>query len=187
MAATQFDDWTYSPVKNSMDEARAKAAVGAPGRSALEGEFEYYAAGGHALAAIGVSLPTPLPFSAGGITVGTGPYIVVHPSFANSVSDWKARFPTPSAIHISARSSLYIGGGGSITFHSLDLDGSVDIRAVPGAVVTVKKLGVKNAGVEFIPGAEKEVDWKKIRCFTLEKMEVKTFAFNAPGEYVIDE
>ena len=33
---SQFDDWTYSPVKNSVEEARGKIAVGAPGRSAAE-------------------------------------------------------------------------------------------------------------------------------------------------------
>ena len=33
---SQFDDWTYSPVKNSVEGARGKLAVGAPGRSAAE-------------------------------------------------------------------------------------------------------------------------------------------------------
>lgn len=44
-------------VKNSVDEARAKLAVGAPGRSAAEGELEYYHAGCRLLQAAGVRLP----------------------------------------------------------------------------------------------------------------------------------
>jgi len=171
-----------------MDEARGKAAVGAPGRSALEGEFEYYASAGHALKAIGVKIPPPIPFSASGITVPTGPFVVVHPSFANSVSDWKSRITNPSAFSISARSSLFIGGGGDIHIDSLDLDGGLEIIAARGATVKVKKCRVVNEGVAFSESVgDKEPDWKKIRCFTLVKRQVKSFHFPQPGSYVIDE
>jgi len=39
---TQFDDWTYSPVKNAIPDAVKKFESGVPGRCASEGEFEVY-------------------------------------------------------------------------------------------------------------------------------------------------
>ena len=56
---TNFPEWTYSPVKNSVDEARAKIAVGVPGRCAAEGELEYYDGACRQLAAAGVTIPAP--------------------------------------------------------------------------------------------------------------------------------
>lgn len=39
---TNFEAWTYSPVKNSIAEAQAKAKSGVPMRCASEGEMEVY-------------------------------------------------------------------------------------------------------------------------------------------------
>ena len=184
-----FDDWTYSPVKNSLEEAAGKISAGAPGRSALEGEFEYYAAATHALRAIGVPCATPATFSAAACTVPRLPAIVVAPSFANSVTDWKARFPTPSAISITPRSSLHVHGGGSVVFEALTLDGALEICAAPGAHVRIKRLSVANEGVDFVPlpAGAAVPDWQKIRAFTCEKKQVKKLAFPEPGQYVLEE
>ena len=186
-----FDDWTYSPVKNSQEEAQAKLAGGSPGRSALEGEFEYYAAASHALRAAGVAIPAPASFAAGGITVPRLPAIVVAPTFANSLNDWKARFPTPAAVSITPRSSLHIAGAGAgaVVIQGLALDGALEIHAGAGARVTIRSLSVTNAGVEFVPLAagQAEPDWVKIRAFTCQKKEVRRLAFPEAGEFVVAE
>lgn len=81
----QLPDWTYSPVKNSsVDEARAKLEQGAPGRSATEGELEFYDAGCKALAAAGVALQPYADFSVFGFALKLPPRVVFHPNFAVS-------------------------------------------------------------------------------------------------------
>ena len=189
VGASMFDDWTYSPVKNSLEEAAGKVAAGAPGRSALEGEFEYYAAASHALRAIGVPCAAPGAFAAAGMSVPRCPAIVVAPSFANSVEDWRARFPAPAAVAISARSALTIAGAGSVTIHALTLDGALAIEAGAGARVVVKRLSVANAGVDFEPLAAGAAvpDWQKIRAFTCVRRAVRELKFPEPGDYVVDE
>ncbi len=84
VGATQFDDWTYSPVKNAVEDALVKARAGVPGRSAIEGEFEYYGAASHALRAAGVTLPPTRVFECLGFQIAEPPHIVFHPSFAVS-------------------------------------------------------------------------------------------------------
>ena len=190
VGATMFDDWTYSPVKNSHAEAAQKVASGNPGRSALEGEFEYYESASHALKAIGVSLPPPGRFTAMGMTVRDVPRIVFANGFINTFSDVARKFPQPSAIKVTNSSALVLRGAG-IVVESLDLDGALDVVAVPGAHVTIKGLTVRNAGLEFVPltqeTAEKVAEWKKIRCFTVEKKQVRTVVYDKPGNYVLSE
>jgi len=186
-----FDDWTYSPVKNSLVEAYEKLKGGAPGRSALEGEFEYYAAASHALAAVGVPLAPPTTFTAVGITVPRHPAIVVHPGFANGINDWRRAFPTPAAVSITPRSSLVITGPGKCTIEGLALDGGLSIHVGKGASVLVKRLKVENEGVEFVPleaGVNLSIpDWQKIRAFTCLKKQCRALSFPDPGEYVVQE
>ena len=38
----QLPDWTYSPVKNNLEDAKKKAASGVAPRCASEGELEMY-------------------------------------------------------------------------------------------------------------------------------------------------
>jgi hypothetical protein len=185
-----FDDWTYSPVKNSLEEAAGKLASGAPGRSATEGEFEYYSAAAHALRAAGVAVAAPAPFTAGGITVPRAAAIVVAPSFANSLSDWRARFPAPAAIAISARSALHVHGPGSVVFEALALDGALEVYAGQGARVVVRRLRVANEGVDFVPcaaGAAGVPDWQQIRAFVCVKKAVRQLRFPDAGDFVVDE
>lgn len=59
-----------------------------------------------------------------------------------------SKFPTPSAVKISDRSVLLVEGSG-VTIKSLDLDGTLVIRAVEGAKVVVDGLVVKNDGWSY--------------------------------------
>lgn len=185
---TNFPDWTYSPVKNAVEDALPKARAGVPGRSAVEGEVEFYAAEARKLAAAGVALPPPEPFSALGFDLLCGPKVVTHPNFAVSFANFKSKFPRPSDVRITARSTLVLSGPG-VTIEALDLDGALVIAAVDGARVTVRRLRVANAGwplVPLEPGAAVP-DSLKIRGFTCVKKEARELRFDVPGEYVVDE
>ncbi len=187
VGATMFDDWTYSPVKNSHAEALPKAAAGNPGRSAVEGEFEYYAASSHALRAVGVPLPAPGAFSADGLAVKDVPKIVFSHGFTNSFSDMARKFPNPAGVRFANNAAALVLRGAGIVVESLDLDGALEVVAAPGANVVIRGLTVRNAGVAFVPlekGADVP-DWKKIRGFAVERKEVRTVVFDTPGDYVL--
>ena len=181
-----FDEWTYSPVKNSVEEARAKLAAGAPGRSAAEGELEFYGAGCKALAAAGVALPPSRVLSVFGFSLEEPPHIVLDPAFAVSFASFRAKFPTPADVSIATGSTLVVEGGRDVVFHSLHLDGALKITAVAGAEVHVRGLVVKNAGWPLVPldGTEAGVsDAVKIRGFRAVKRECREVVYSTPGVY----
>ncbi len=188
---TQFPDWTYSPVKNDATEALAKAKAGVPGRSACEGEIEFYTAACRQLTAVGVPLPPTRVFEALGFDLPDPPHVVFHPNFAVSFAAFRGKFPTPAEVHITQRSTLVVEGP-DVTISSLDLDGALIIKAVAGAVVNVKGLKVANEGWPLTPlgqqgGGEVVVvpDSIKIRGFTCTKKEARVLEFNEPGTYEV--
>ena len=185
IGATMFNDWTYSPVKNSLAEALPKSKIGAPGRSALEGEFEYYESASHALRAAGVTLPPPGVFMCAGFAARDVPKVVYGKGFANSFAEFRSKFRAPAAVSITNRSSLVLQGAG-IVVESLDLDGALEIYAAPGANVIVRAV-VHNAGVSFEPLADGAAvpDWVKIRAFTVTRKDVRVVRFDTPGDYVV--
>jgi UDP-sugar pyrophosphorylase len=198
---TTFPEWTYSPVKNSVDEARAKIAVGAPGRTAAEGELEYYSSAVSQLASIGVPKPTGAEGSLNvfGFSLKEPAHVVLYPSFAPTYSLLKKHFPSPENVKISSRSTVVIEGG-NITIESLDVDGAVTIRNTggDGSKVIIKSLKVNNAGVKLQPLTEEEQnkstpagaaipDSIRIRGFKVVKGEEKVVEFSVAGEHVVSE
>lgn len=187
---TNFPDWTYSPVKNSIDEARSKIAVGAPGRSACEGELEYYASFFKQTEGLGLVAPPTRDLEVFGFKLANPAHVVLHPSVAVTYKALTAVFPSPPAISISSKSTLVLEGP-NLVIESLTLDGTLVIKAIPGAKVTVKKLSVANAGWELVPLSSPEDDAApastKIRGFKLVKHDAKLFEFLTPGDYTIDE
>jgi UDP-sugar pyrophosphorylase len=186
---TQFPDWTYSPVKNSVDEGRAKIAQGAPGRTAAEGELEYYGAGARQLAAIGAPAPPPATLRVFGAALPAPALVVFAPSFAPSFRAMRERFARPADVRVTARSVLVLAG--DIAVDALDVDGTLVIRAAPGARVHVKRARAHNAGWALRPLTDEEAaaapDHVRIRGFTLEKSADRTLTFDAPGDYVVDD
>lgn len=185
---TQFPDWTYSPVKNAADDALAKAKVGVPGRSACEGEIEFYTAAYRQLSSVGVTMPSFGVFQVLGFDLQDPPHIVFHPNFAVSYAAFAKKFPSPSNVHITQRSTLVVEGE-DIVIDSLDLDGTLVVKAVPGAKVTIKGLNVKNNGWSLVPlqSNENVPDSLKIRGFKNVKNDGKVLEFSTPGEYTVSE
>ena len=188
---TQFPDWTYSPVKNDPKEALAKYKQGVPGRSAVEGEVEFYAAHCRQLAAAGVALPPAGELAAQGFALPLSPMVVFHPNFAVSFAAFRAKFPAPAEVRLSQRSALVIEGP-DVTVAGLELDGALVVRACAGARVVIRGLRVANRGwalTPFATPAEEAAapDALKIRGFRCVKLETRELRFDTPGDYVVSD
>jgi UDP-sugar pyrophosphorylase len=183
---TQLEAWTYSPVKNSITEGLGKASAGVPPRVAAEGEMEMYDMRARQLRLIGCDVEADGEFSVSGFTFPHPAHIVLHPSVGMGMDALSARFPAPSDVHISQRSTLVVSG--DVTIQSLTLDGALTISAAPGAKVTIKSLTVKNDGCELIAieeGAEVP-EWVAIRGFTHSVKEMRSIECTE-GEQVVEE
>lgn len=64
-----------------------------------------------------------------GVKASLGPQIVFSPTFATFYAELKRRLPKPSAVSVSATSTLLIKGGGDVTIEGLELDGTLEIEA----------------------------------------------------------
>ncbi|KAE8894398.1 UDP-sugar pyrophosphorylase 1 [Phytophthora fragariae] len=178
----------YSPCKNDAANASEKAKNDIPPQCASSAEHEVFAINRLKLRALGVSLPKETKQQSWlDIPVDcSGPQVVFGSGFALSQTTLAKKFTKPSAINLTARSTLFVEGA-DVTFDSLELDGAVRIVACPGAKVEVKSLSVKNAGVEYesVPADSDPVD--AMRGYRLKQLEVKEFRFDTPGNYVINE
>ena len=114
-------------------------------------------------------------------------HVVLLPSFAPSVSALRAHFPHPDRIHISSRSTVVLDGA-DITIHSLDVDGTLVIKAAKGAKVHVKAAKAHNAGWPLVALKDGDAvpDSIRIRGFRVERKDQRVIEFKEPGEYVVD-
>lgn len=183
---TQFETWTYSPVKNSIAEAVAKAKAGNAPCCALQGEAEVYGAANRALGSLGVAVPEAIPFTAAGITQPMPARVVIDPALEPSRVALARRFPKPADVRFTARSTVVLRGS-DITVESLDVDGALEIRAAEGASVTIKRLVVRNGGHSFEPlrdgAAAPEV--LQIRGYRCVRGETEVLEFG-PGDHIVD-
>ncbi|KAG1704658.1 hypothetical protein DVH05_005587 [Phytophthora capsici] len=178
----------YSPCKNDAASASEKVKNDIPPQCASSAEHEVFAINRLKLSTLGVPLPKETkPKSWLDIPVNcSGPQIVFGSGFALSQTTLAKKFTNPSAINLSARSTLIVEGA-DVTFDTLELDGAVRIVACQGAKVEVKALSVKNAGVEYESVAADSDPVDAMRGYRLKQLEVKEFRFDTPGNYVINE
>ncbi|KAJ0393930.1 hypothetical protein P43SY_002877 [Pythium insidiosum] len=102
----------YSPCKNDTLSAASKATQDIPPQCASSAEHDLFALNIAKLRALGVS----------------GPHVVFCGGFGFSNTALRSKFPEPSAVKISPRSTLIVHGQ-NITIHALELDGAVEIVA----------------------------------------------------------
>eukprot|EP00899_Mesostigma_viride_P007455 jgi/Mesvir1/16710/Mv15101-RA.1 len=184
---TVSDVWVaYSPVKNSPDEAIAKVNSGLPPHSAASGELDQYIANCKVLGMLGATIGQPSKATFNGIAYEVPPRVVLSPSFALTYTALKSKV-NASGLKLATDSTLVIDGPG-ITIDSLEVEGTLVIRAVPGANVKVSGLKVKNAGwhLEAVnKDDEKFAEDLRVRGFQVIRKEGRELKFDTPGDYVV--
>jgi UDP-sugar pyrophosphorylase len=107
-----------------------------------------------------------------GITVVPGPAVVLEPSFVICPGEYKARFPSPELVKISARSTLIVRGP-DVVIESLDLDGALVIDGSNGKHLTISDMVVKNAGWVRIADETSNDEVIKMRGYRIDKKETE--------------
>ena len=97
------------------------------------------------LTAVGCNVETAKKECFLGIWVSPGPAIILKPDFACCPGEIEKKFPCPSSVNISARSTLFVRGSG-VVIESLDLDGTLVIDYKDGEHVRIKNKVVRNDG-----------------------------------------
>jgi hypothetical protein len=119
-----------------------------------------------------------------GIKVQGGAKVVIAPSFATTVAEVHDRVKG-IGVSISDRSTLVLEG--DVRLEGLDLDGSLVVRAAPGAAVTVMGLKVRTGAANFQAISESESEEKyAIRGYRLVKpADAMEIVVTAPGTYIL--
>lgn len=173
-------DICFSPVKNATSDGVALQAKGTAPGVAASGEADQYGAIRKILRSIGCDVQDAPVAEFSGISVVPGPEIVLKPSFVVCPSEYKAKFPKPSSIKISAKSSLIVEG--DVVIESLDLDGALIIKCEEGASGVLRDVIVKNKGWEKDVGiSDADSEFIRIRGYKMNKIETKTIVFKKDG------
>ncbi|KAL8450764.1 hypothetical protein Emag_003052 [Eimeria magna] len=174
----------FSPVKNSLDDARKKAALGLPPESALSGEADFYyqnaqwmrvavAAGDGSHSESGhVDIAEPEPVVFGGVQYQMGPRISLCPSWAISLNQMREKLQGAS-VKIARESVLLISG--DVQIRNLSLDGALALKADPGASLVVENLQVQNKGWQFesVEDSDSVPAVSALRGFTIRRTELR--------------
>ena len=172
----------FSPVKNATADGVLLQQSGTHPGVAATGEADQYASTRKILSSIGCNIVDASPVSFNGIVITPGPEIVLAPSFAIFPAECRIKFPNPSHVKISSRSSLVVRGNGVI-IESLELDGALVIECEEGASGVIRNLIVKNAGWEKVPCEANECDEViRMRGFYLKKNETETIIIKNDNE-----
>jgi UDP-sugar pyrophosphorylase len=184
---TVLDVWAaFSPVKNNPKDATAKAKAGQPPASGASGELDQYGANTRILGMAGVHFvgePQKAVFH--GVEFNLPPRVFWTAGWAPTLAVLRSKV---GSVEISTRSVLIIEGA-DVQLRNLKLDGTLWIRAPPGASVVIDGLVVKNKGWQLTPV---DIENKslpedtRVRGFCVTKAEEKLLAFSAPGKYVIN-
>lgn len=197
---TQAPAWLcYSPCKNNATDAAASIAQGVPAGAAWTAESDQYRCKAEMLRCIGARVDQAPDAIFLGIASPAGPRIVIDPSTALFFSELKAAFPTPSAVRMSARSTLILQG--DVVVESLSLDGRLRVVAVPGTRILVRAgrasdrqivnagdslVAIVSAGLGGQTCGFSEVDLMRGYVLQVEAEEVVT-TLNTPGLTRLDE
>lgn len=179
-------DMCFSPVKNATTDGVALQSKGTHPGVAASGEADQYAAIRQILKSIGCNIKEGPQTSHLGIDVVLSPQIVFTPNFVSFPGEYKAKFPNPSAVKISSRSSLIIRGNGNVIIDSLDLDGAliIDCQQNNGSPCVIRDLVVQNEGWKIETASKDDCQKNEIirmRGYTINKVETKTIFFKTDG------
>jgi hypothetical protein len=173
-------DLCFSPVKNATSDGIALQANGTAPGVAASGEADQYGAIRKIMRSIGCNVQDAPLAEFSGISVVPGPEIVLKPSFVVCPAEYKAKFPNPSNIKISAKSSLIVEG--DVIIESLDLDGALVIKCEEGASGVLRDVVVTNKGWEKdVNISDTDPEYIRIRGYRMNKTETKTIVFKKDG------
>mmetsp|Transcript_42448 Transcript_42448/g.133715 ORF Transcript_42448/g.133715 Transcript_42448/m.133715 type:complete len:610 (+) Transcript_42448:195-2024(+) len=177
--------FSYSPVKNSVAKGVSLASVNLPPMTASTGEADVYICNRELLRIAGVEVQDAAVTVFNGIPIVAGPRVILAPSFAVGVGD---------VIHkvkggrISSKSTLIVSGP-DVFIEDLDLDGTLIVKAVPGARVKLTGLTVKNKGwaLEQLKSGGSRVppEELRVRGYQLRKYEQRVLEFTEAGDYEV--
>jgi UDP-sugar pyrophosphorylase len=162
----------FSPVKNATKDGVDLQTAGLHPGTAASGEADQYAAYRKMMNSIGCNVETAKQETYSGIKVYPGPAIVLKPDFACCASEVEAKFPFPTAINISARSTLFVRGSG-VVIESLDLDGTLIIDYNKGEKVVIKDKVVRNEGWIRVRDETSSDEVIKMRGYRIEQKEAE--------------
>ncbi|CAM9651957.1 unnamed protein product, partial [Hapterophycus canaliculatus] len=126
---TSVDPWLcFSPCKNNTADASKAQASGTPPAAAVSAESDQYWVWAEMMRRAGCKVEAGPEKEWAGVKASLGPMIVFSPPFAIFYTELKRRFVEPSAVSVSARSTLVVTGGGDVTIERLELDGALEIE-----------------------------------------------------------
>lgn len=185
---SDFERWfSFSPVKNSIEDALKSHKSGVYAASPGAGEAAVYQAHKTLLRLAGAKVAEAEPLSFLQLPLELRPAIALSPRFALTVDDVMRRVPGGSQVTVSSRSTLVLDG--DVTLHSLELDGALVVKAGPGVRIAVKGCKVANAGWEWRALTPEETkaapEAIAIRGYTLQKTEGSALEVSVtePGDY----
>lgn len=124
---TMYERWiSFTAVKNSLKDASQKASQGLDPWSAGSAEVDYFNCNKKLLEIAGASIePNTTPEVFSGISYTFPPKIVIHPSFASSLTELRAK--VQGKWEISSRSALILSGKDTV-ISNLKLDGTLELN-----------------------------------------------------------
>jgi UDP-sugar pyrophosphorylase len=136
VGVTIFDRaWCFSPCKNNLADAAAKVAAGGPPESASSAESDFYLAGRIKLRAAGMEVLEAPAKTIRGVPITPGPRVILHPSFALTLADVRARIRGGS---ISGDATLILEGDATLE-HLVIPDGATVVAKAPeGETLSLK-------------------------------------------------
>lgn len=170
----------FSPVKNATADGEALQKNGTHPGVAATGEADQNGAIRQILRSIGCNVEDGFEATFSGIKIVSGPDCVLKPSFAACANEFKKKFPNPSAVKISGKSSLVLSGEG-LVIESLDLDGALVVDCEEGATGVIRNLTVENKGwVKVLDEASKN-EVIRMRGYHINKLETEKIVFKKDG------
>ena len=170
----------FSPVKNATADGVALQAKGTQPGVAASGEADQSNAVCEILRSIGCNVEKGGKVKFAGIEILSGPDCILKPSFAACAVEFKKKFPSPSAVKISGRSSLVVSGDG-LVIESLNLDGALVVECEEGATGVIRDFSVTNKGWVKVADEESKDEVIRMRGYHMNKLETEKIVFKQDG------
>lgn len=183
--------WCFSPLKNRLEDARARCERNLPPECAMTSESDFFAVGRMKGRFGGMKVDDGSEKMISGVPFQKGARVILRPSFALTVDEVKEKLSGGSL----GEGSTLVVDGRDVRLKNVEVtDGSaLEIYAVDGSEVTVENLCVSNSGYELRVLTEKELqdaktpEYLKIRGYCFERRDPLVYRFDKPGRYRVKE